>query len=176
MNVPVTTDEAVERFSAVLRREEFLAELKRTLPSLGQDEPSRDMSLRMLKPHKNRVTFEMSIKTRGGSQSILCKCHLDNRQDVFDAMQVIYNAGFGAGAEFAIAKPVAYMSSFNTLLEEMVQGTRSSEVFLGENRTSRLELRDVVPRGWRDSIISARNRAKQPTRRISFYSFSGGQT
>ena len=126
MNVPVTTDEAVERFSAVLRREEFLAELKRTLPSLGQDEPFRDMSLRMLKPHKNRVTFEMGIKTRGGSQSILCKCHLDNRQDVFDAMQVIYNAGFGAGADFAIAKPVAYLSPFNTLLEEMVQGTRSS--------------------------------------------------
>jgi len=131
MTVPVTTDEAVERFSAVLRQEEFLTELKRRLPSLGQDEPFRDMSLRMLKPHKNRVTFEMGIKTRGGSQSILCKCHLDNRQDVFDAMQVIYNAGFGAGADFAIAKPVAYLSPFNTLLEEMVQGTRSSEVFLG---------------------------------------------
>src|SRR5207244_10815175 len=96
MNVPVTTDEAVERFSAVLHREEFLAELKRTLPSFGQDEPFRDMSLRMLKPHKNRVTFEMSIKTMGGSESVLCKCHLDNRPDVVDAMQVFYNAGCAA--------------------------------------------------------------------------------
>jgi hypothetical protein len=62
----VTTDEAVERFSAQHRREEFLAELKRALPSFCQDELFLDIRLRILKPHNNRVTFEMSFATAGG--------------------------------------------------------------------------------------------------------------
>src|SRR5437667_10529162 len=62
MNLPVSTDEAAERFSAVLGQEEFLAELDLGCHADWSSSP-RQIRLRPLKEHVNSCTFEIAIET-----------------------------------------------------------------------------------------------------------------
>jgi len=158
MNVPVTTDEAVERFSAVLRQEDFLVELNRLLPSPGKPEPFQDVHIQMLKPHKNRVTFEMRLKSSGGWQSVICKVHLANRLDVFDAMQVIFNAGFGPESEFALPQPLAYLSKLHVLFEEKILGNWAMDIFMNGGNDAQIET--ALGLGVRHPMSSQRRRKK----------------
>ena len=65
MNLPVSTDEAVERFSAVLGQEELLAELDLVCHAEWSSGP-RQIRLRPVKEHVKRCTFESAIETTLG--------------------------------------------------------------------------------------------------------------
>src|SRR5207245_11619481 len=121
---------AALRFSAKLARRDFQAELLRLYRSHGWTRTLPAMRLRVLKAHKDRCTFEVSLDTENGWQSVIGKVHDVDRSDVVGVMQSIVDAGFGPTAEFAIPQPLTYVPSLHVLLEERVQGTQAKEIFL----------------------------------------------
>jgi len=80
MNLPVSTDEAVERFSAVLGQEEFLAELDLGCHAEWSSSP-RQIRLRPVKEHVNRCTFEIAIETTLGLGVRRPMCSQRNRKE-----------------------------------------------------------------------------------------------
>src|SRR2546427_623253 len=121
---------AALRFSVALAQRDFHAELHRLFRSRGWAQTLPAMRLRVLKAHKDRCTFEVSLDTENGWQSLIGKVHEGDRSDVFAAMQSIVDAGFGPTAEFAIPRPLTYVPSLHVLLEERIQGTQVKEIFL----------------------------------------------
>src|SRR5207244_653947 len=79
----------------------------------------RAMRLRVLKAHKDRCTFEVSLDTENGWQSVIGKVHDVDRSDVVGVMQSIVDAGFGPTAEFAIPRPLTYVPSLHVLLRDL---------------------------------------------------------
>src|SRR5712692_1405306 len=122
--------ENVSRFSAVLSQEELRAALGKLSMSEWHWGKPEEIRVQPLKAHKGRGTFNIALKTASGWHDVISKVHTIDRSDVFLAMEGFSKSGFGPNAEFAIPRPLAYMSSFNVLLEEKVQGTRAMEVFL----------------------------------------------
>jgi len=88
---------------------------------------------RMLRMHKNRCTFELSIKTTKGQYPMIGKVHDVDRSDVFQAMLEVIHRGFDSTAEFAISQPLAYLPQSHILLEEKVQGVAGKETLLKGN-------------------------------------------
>jgi hypothetical protein len=122
--------EAISRFSGTLAHPDVRREIVRLVESRWPVHASGEMSLLVLKAHKNRCTFEVSLATEDGPRSVIGKVHDVDRSDVFVAMQSIVHAGFGPEAEFAIPTPLAYLPEFHVLLEEKVSGTQAMRVFL----------------------------------------------
>ncbi len=118
------------RFSVQLAQRDFQAELLRLYRSHGWTRTLPAMRLRVLKAHKDRCTFEISLDTENGWQSLIGKVNDVDRSDVVGVMQSIVDAGFGPTAEFAIPRPLTYVPSLHVLLEERVQGTQAKEIFL----------------------------------------------
>ena len=121
---------AALRFSVALAQRDFHAELHRLFRSHGWAQTLPAMRLRVLKAHKDCCTFEVSLDTENGWQSLIGKVHEGDRSDVLGAMQSIVDAGFGPTAEFAIPRALAYVPSLHVLLEERIQGTEVKEIFL----------------------------------------------
>jgi len=122
--------EAISRFSATLAQPEVRRELARVVESRWSCHASGEMSLLVLKAHKNRCTFEVSLATDDGPRSVVGKAHEVDRSDVFVAMQSIVHAGFGPDADFAIPSPLSYLPGFHVLLEEKVPGIQAMRIFL----------------------------------------------
>lgn len=120
------TNEAVQRFTAVLDRDEFRAKLDRLFPS--RDKGRRQIRLAVLKGHKDRCTFETSVQTRDGWRSVIAKVYETDRSDVFETMRAVAGSDFGSDAEFAIPEPIDYLRPLNILLEERVRGTQVMEI------------------------------------------------
>ena len=118
------------RFSVQLAQRDFQAELLRLYRSHGWTRTLPAMRLRVLKAHKDRCTFEISLDTENGWQSLIGKVHDVDRSDVVGVMRSIVDAGFGPTAEFAIPRPLTHVPSLHVLLEERVQGTQAKEIFL----------------------------------------------
>ena len=129
---------AALRFSVALAQRDFHAELHRLFRSAGWAQTLPAMRLRVLKAHKDRCTFEVSLDTEHGWQSLIGKVHEGDRSDVFEAMQSIVDSGFGPTAEFAIPRPLSYVPSLHVLLEEKVHGTQAKEIFLNGALDERL--------------------------------------
>ena len=126
------------RFSVQLAQRDFQAELLRLYRSHGWTRTLPAMRLRVLKAHKDRCTFEISLDTENGWQSLIGKVHDADRSDVVGVMQSMVDAGFGPTAEFAIPRPLTYVPSLHVLLEERVQGTQAKEIFLNGDLNEQL--------------------------------------
>ena len=120
----------VSHFSAVLATGEFRTELGKLFTSHWQWGIPQEIHLRPFKAHKDRCTFEIAVKTESGWHSVIGKVHTVDRSDVFAAMQAVVESGFGSEAEFAIPRPLAYLSSLHVLFEEKIQGKWAMDVFL----------------------------------------------
>ncbi len=108
----------VSRFSAVLTGEEFCTELNRLfLTEWGWGVPG-EVRFRPFEAHDDRPTFEISSRTGNEWHSVIGKVHTVDRSDVFEAMQAVVWSGFGPQSEFAIPRPVAYLSKQHVLFEE----------------------------------------------------------
>ncbi len=121
---------AALHFSVALAQRDFHAELHRLFRSHGWAQSLPAMRLRVLKAHRNRCTFEVSLDTENGWHSLVGKVHDDDRSHVFEAMRSIVDAGFGPTADYAIPRPLTYVPSIHVLLEENVSGTSAKEIFL----------------------------------------------
>src|SRR5437879_12908798 len=86
---------AALRFSVALAQRDFHAELHRLFRSHGWAQSLPAMWLRVLKAHRNRCTFEVSLDTEDGWHSVVAKVHDDDRSRVFEAMRSIVDAGLG---------------------------------------------------------------------------------
>jgi hypothetical protein len=129
----------ISRFSAVLAQESFRTELNRVFRSeWGGDVPD-EVRLRPLKAHKDRCTFEITGKTGEELRSLIGKVHDVDRSDIFAAMQTIVKSGFGRESEFAIPRPLAYLSSLHILFEEKVDGKWAMEIFLDGQLDEQIE-------------------------------------
>ncbi len=122
--------EHVSRFSAVLAQEEFHNELERLFLSEWHWGTPQEVHIQPRKAHKDRCTFEIAAKTESGWHSVIGKVYAVDRSDVLSAMQAVVQSGFGPEAEFAVPRPLAYLSSLHVLFEEKVQGRWAMEVFL----------------------------------------------
>ncbi|HYT17152.1 MAG TPA: phosphotransferase [Thermoplasmata archaeon] len=129
---------AALRFSVALAQRDFQAELRRLFRSHGWDRTLPAMRLRVLKAHKDRCTFEVSLDTDHGWQSLIGKVHDLDRSDLVGAMQSIVDAGFGPTAEFSIPTPLTYVPSLHVILEEHVPGTPAKEIFLNSSLDEQL--------------------------------------
>ena len=118
------------QFTAVLDSNEFRTELDQIFPTKGGQRKPEDVRFQMLRFHHNRSVFDVNMTTDSGWQSIIAKLFTVDRQDAFAAMQKIHQSGFGPGAEFAIPKPIAYLSPMRILIEEKVEGRQVKGILL----------------------------------------------
>jgi hypothetical protein len=129
----------ISRFSAILAQESFRTELNRVFRSeWGGDGPD-EVGLRPLKAHKDRCTFEITGRTGKELRSLIGKVHDVDRSDIFATMQTIVKSGFGQESEFAIPRPLAYLSPLHILFEEKVDGKWAMEVFLDGQLDEQIE-------------------------------------
>ena len=126
--------EAVARFSATMDQPGVRDEIDRLVESLWSSRVSGEMSLHVLKAHRRRCTFAVTVETSDGTRSVIGKVYDVDRSDVFVAMRSIVQAGFGPPAEFAIPVPLAYLPAFHVLLEEKVPGTQAKAIFIDGDR------------------------------------------
>jgi len=118
---------APSRFVAVFEHPEVRGEVERlACAEWGWGTP-RAMRLQALKWHRERCTFELAMETTNGRYGAIAKVFDDDRSHVLPAMQAIRSAGFGAEAEFAIPRPLAYFPKWRVLLEETVPGPSAKE-------------------------------------------------
>ncbi len=124
-------DASVSAFSAVLDREEFREELDRLSFSRWRWGTRRDLRFQPLKCHEHdRCTFEIALNTPNGWHSVIGKVYVQDRVDVFEALDGVRQTGFGPEAEFSIPQPYAYLASLRVLLEEKIEGPSAKEIFL----------------------------------------------
>src|SRR6266480_6377031 len=116
-SVHVEIDERTPSWAAILDKDRFREELDRLCRVEWNFGPVETVQVGMLRMHKNRCTFDIEFKTKGGSHSLIGKVHDIDRSDIFQAMKDIVNSGFGAEAEFAIARPMAYLPPPHPTLE-----------------------------------------------------------
>ncbi len=126
-------------FAAVLAREEFRIELDRLFPTREGRRESKDVRLQMLRYHGNRCVFDVRMKTDSGWESVIVKLFTIDRQDAFSAMEKIHQGGFGEGAEFAVPRPIAYLSPSKILIEEKVEGRQAKEILIADNQSEQVE-------------------------------------
>ena len=81
---------------------------------------------RNFKPH---CTCEIILDTGNGCRRLIGKVYATDRQDVYEYMETLEQAGFHPGAEFSIPHPVAYVPSLRLLLQERVEGTSAQDIF-----------------------------------------------
>jgi thiamine kinase-like enzyme len=111
------------------------AELQEQLALLSCSEwdwgPIQEMQTRVLKCHPDdRCTFGIHLKTGRGAHDLIGKVFASERSDIHEAMVRIQKAGFDQGSQFAIPRPLTYLSSLRVLLEEKARGTSAREILL----------------------------------------------
>ena len=142
-SVHVEIDERTPSWAAILDKDRFREELDRLCRVEWNFGAVETVHVGMLRMHKNRCTFDIEFKTKGGLHSLIGKVHDIDRSDIFQAMKDIVNSGFGPEAEFAIARPMAYLPSLHLLLEEKITGMPGKESLL---KASPDEQRTLVER------------------------------
>lgn len=121
---------APPRFAAVLEQPEVRTELGRLSCTEWGWGTLRGIRLRALKWHRERCTFELVMETTQGRYSTIAKVFDDDRSHVLPTMDAIRRAGFGAEAQFAIPRPLAYFPAWRVLVEEKVPGPSARETIL----------------------------------------------
>src|SRR2546430_10770254 len=126
---------APSRFVAVFEHPQVRGEVERlACVKWGWGTP-REMHVRALKWHRERCTFELTMKTTNGRYGAIAKAFDDDRSHVLPAMEAICHAGFGAAAAFSIPRPLAYIPAWRVLLEEKASGP-SAKVQIVHGRAS----------------------------------------
>ena len=127
------------QFSDVIASEEFRIELARLFPTRKGPRTAEEVRFQMLRLHPDRCVFDVSMKDDGGWQSVIAKVFTDDRLDTFSSLEKIYLRGFGSSSEWAVPKPIAYLSSMRILLEEKIEGRHVENVLLSNNEPAQLE-------------------------------------
>jgi hypothetical protein len=97
-----------------------------------------DIQIQVLRHHRgNRCTVDITLQTSTGKHELIGKVYAEDRSDVYRAMKLISESGFGPQAEFSIPRPFAYIPELNLLLQEKVQGPLATEIFLRGNESER---------------------------------------
>jgi len=127
-------DRGIPTIGAVLDADE----LGRQLSALLGWDTSRGIRLRVLRWKKaNRCTFEITLETASVCQELIGKVYAEDRFDVFRTMEEIRQAGFGSEAEFAIPRPIAFLSSLRLLLYEKAAGTTARRMIVRSSEADR---------------------------------------
>jgi hypothetical protein len=132
------TPQIVSRFAAVLKHADVHAELERLFQSRWPTHPTGEFDLQVLKAHRDRCTFELSLDSEDRERSVIAKVYAVDRVDVFSAMESIVAGGFGPAAENAIPPPLAYLPSHHVLIEEKVHGPQAMEIFMTDDSVKHL--------------------------------------
>jgi len=127
------------QYAAILAKQEFRAELERLFPTEGGQRTPDEVRFQILRFHTNRSVFNVSITRNSGWQSLIAKVFAVDRPDTLHAMQRIHQAGFGPTAQFAIPRPIAYLSSLRILLEEKVEGKQVKTILLEDDKSEQME-------------------------------------
>src|SRR5439155_1650287 len=90
--------------------------------------------------HRERCTFEITVKTETDWHGVIGKVYEVDQAGVFRTMEAVWQAGFGPEAEFSIPQPLVYLPSVRVLLEEKVQGPSAKEILLSGARTAVIDL------------------------------------
>lgn len=98
-----------------------------------------DIRFELLKRHRSRSTFEITVRTAAGSEALIGKAYASDRADVYRAMEAIRRRGFGPKNEVSIPQPLGYVPELHLLLQEKVHGPRVKEVFLTGGEHDRIE-------------------------------------
>jgi aminoglycoside phosphotransferase (APT) family kinase protein len=111
-------------------------ELGRHLEGLAVSQPlgaSCTVRVKVLRWHSaNRCTFEIALQ-----KNLIGKVYAKDREDVYQVMERVSQAGFGPEAEFSVPLPIAYLPSLRLLLQERIEGTPAKEVLLGGDERQR---------------------------------------
>src|SRR6266568_836688 len=94
-SVHVEIDERTPSWAAILDKDRFREELDRLCRVEWNFGAVETVQVGMLRMHKNRCTFDIEFKTKGGSHSLIGKVHDTDRSDIFQAMKDIVDSGFG---------------------------------------------------------------------------------
>ena len=130
------TDENIPGLSAVLNPLELANYLSAVLPSTWGMLGDVEVRVLKLKPGK-RCTVDIILQTTTGKHALIGKVYAEDCSDVYRAMKQISQAGFGAGAEFSIPQPFAYIPELQLLLQEKVHGPLAKEIFLAGGERDR---------------------------------------
>jgi hypothetical protein len=129
------TDPGIPTLAAVLDP----VELARQLSALLGWDTSQGIRLRVLRwKRASRCTLEIASTSSSGPQELIGKVFAEDRSDVYQAMQEIWRAGFGEGAEFAIPRPVAFVEPLRLLLCEKVPGAKAQDLVLSASESDRV--------------------------------------
>ena len=79
------------------------------------------------------------MTTNDGWQDLIAKVFATDRPDTLDVMQRLHQAGFGTTAQFAVPRPIAYLSSLRILLEEKVEGRQVKTILLEDDKSEQME-------------------------------------
>jgi hypothetical protein len=121
-------DSQIPALQAVLDPRELGEHLNRVLPP--QWGLLRDIQIRVLKHHRRRrCVVDLTLQTTTGKHELIGKVYATDRSDVYRAMAVVSQSGFGPEAEFSIPQPLAYLPELHLLLQEKVHGQHVTEIF-----------------------------------------------
>src|SRR5216117_1679738 len=126
-------DQEIPTLSAVFDLDILRNDLNPHLLSLSLWEGNTlgKVRLQVLKWHPGRrLVLDIALKASIGWFHLIGKVCREDRSDVYDAMRVIWRAGFGHEAQFSIPRPLAYLSSLRLLLTEKAEGQHAEEVFV----------------------------------------------
>ena len=90
----------------------------------------QEVRMELLRWHPGRsLAFEIVLSTGSGSFPLIGKVYAKDRQDVYQAMEEIWRAGFGQEADLSIPQPIAYLPALRLLLQEKVEGLAMEKIF-----------------------------------------------
>ena len=132
------TDFGIETLSEILDPVELAKHLSGVSLGPWKRGSVKDIQFRVLKHHVGqRCTLEIGLRTEGGWHFLIGKVYHSDRFDVFQAMEKIWQTGFGPRDEFSIPQPLAYLASIRLLLQEKVEGAVANEIFKTGDERSR---------------------------------------
>ncbi len=88
-SVHVEIDERTPSWAAILDKDRFREELDRLCRVERNFGAVETVQVGMLRMHKNRCTFDISVKPEGGSLSLIGKVQDAHRSDIFQVMKDI---------------------------------------------------------------------------------------
>jgi hypothetical protein len=84
-----------------------------------------------------RLVLEIVLQTTTRWLRLVGKVYRENRPDVFEAIEKIWQSGLNREAEFSISRPIAYLPGLHLLLEEKVEGIPAKRLLLDGNASQR---------------------------------------
>jgi aminoglycoside phosphotransferase (APT) family kinase protein len=136
--IPAILDRDISGLSTVLNPIELGNYLSPILPSIRGT--LQNVEIQVLRHHRGRrCTVEIMLQTTTGRYELIGKVYAKDRSDVYRAMKLISESGFGPEAEFSVAQPLAYLPEINLLLQEKVQGPSAKQIFLTGNESERVK-------------------------------------